>query len=136
MAQHNFSCNVSLRPQMTHFCMAFKIWCINQRFLQLTINNILIYISVMTVGIENTLLCWGLQIDSLVRHCGLLYVTDAQINLHCTQIMYSVSQLFMLLNHYFHSSYSNMGEKTRDVTWDLWALKIRTRNTAVRVSNW
>lgn len=35
-----------------------------------------------TVEIENSLLSWGLLIDSLVRQQGWLYVTDAQINLH------------------------------------------------------
>lgn len=43
------------------------------------------------LGVENSLLNWSLQIDSLVRQCGFLYVTYVKINL---QDIWN--------HHYFH----------------------------------
>lgn len=61
------------------------MWCIDEWFPRPATNNTVINISVMlteqTVRTENSLLGRGAQIDSLVKHCGLLYVTDARINL-------------------------------------------------------
>lgn len=61
------------------------MWCIDKWFPRPATNNTVINISVMlteqTVRTENSLLGRGAQIDSLVKHCGLLYVTDARINL-------------------------------------------------------
>lgn len=77
------------------FWMTFWDWCINKRFPHSTINNAVINRSVMLteqmLGVENSLLNRSLQIDSLVRQCGFLYVTDVKINL---QDIWN--------HHYFH----------------------------------